>query len=97
MCVVPILSHSSLNFVNPPSKHPSARIEERLDRSGQSEEAPAHAGATDQPSEANAGQAAALQFPRVLADDRSRSEISGEQESLPVLQAGLGAQGQDVW
>lgn len=78
MCIVPILSNSSLNFVNPPSKHPSARIKERLSRSGQSEETPAHAGATDQSSEANAGQAATLQLPRVLADDRSRSEISGE-------------------
>lgn len=86
-----------LNFVHSPSKHPSAPIEERLNGSGQSEETPADAGATDQSSEANAGQAAAVQFPRVLRDDCSWSEISGEQEGVPVLQAGLNAQRQDVW
>lgn len=85
-----------LNFVHSPSKHPSAHIEERLSRSGQSEETTADAGAADQPSEANAGQAAAVQLPRVLGDDRRRSQISGEQEGLPVLQTGLSAQRQDV-
>lgn len=88
---------SRLNFVHSPSKHPSADIKERLNRSGQSEETAADAGAANQPSEANAGQAAAVQFSRVLRDDCSWSQISGEQEGLPVLQARLGAQRQDVW
>lgn len=60
----------SLNSVHSPSKHPSAPVEERLNRGGQSEETPADPGATDQSSEANAGQAAAVQFPRFLGDDR---------------------------
>lgn len=102
ICVFYIQCHqlwviSPLNFVHSPSKHPSAPIEERLNRGGQSEETPADAGAIDQSSEANSGQAAAVQFPRVLRDDCSWSQISGEQEGLPVLQAGLNAQRQDVW
>ncbi len=77
MCFIPIihvsvlLVISHLNFVHSPSKHPSAPVEERLNRGGQSEETPADPGATDQSPEANAGQAAAVQFPRVLRDDCS--------------------------
>lgn len=78
------------------SKHPSAAVEERLGGGGQPEETSADAGAADQPSETHAGQAAAVQLPRVVADDRGRPQISGEQEGLPVVQAGLHAEGQNV-
>ena len=88
---------SLLNFGHSPSKHPSAPVEKWLNRSGQSEEAPADPGATYQSSEADTGQAAALQLPCVFADDRSWSSVSGEQEGLSVLQAGLSAQRQNVW
>lgn len=79
------------------SKHPSACVKKWLHRSSQSEEAPAHVGATDQPPEENAGQTAAVQFPCVVRDDRGWSKVSGGQEGLPVLQTRLSAQRQDVW
>lgn len=92
-----LLAFSPLNSVRSPSKHPSAPVEERLNRSGQSEEAPANPGATDQPTEADAGQAAVVQFPRVLGDDCGRPQIAGGQEGVSVLPARLSAEGQDVW
>lgn len=38
---------SPLDFVHSPSKHPSAPVEERLYRGGQSEKTPPDPGATD--------------------------------------------------
>lgn len=78
------------------SERPPAHVKERLGGSGQSTEAPAHAGAADQPAEEDTGPPAALQLPRVLGDDRGRPQVPGGQEGLPVLQTGLRAQGQDV-
>lgn len=92
-----LLATSPLNSVGFPSKHPSAPVEERLNRSGQSEEAPADLGAADQPAEADAGQAAAVQLPRLLRDDCGRPQVAGGPEGGSVLPAGLSAEGQDVW
>lgn len=94
-CCATCCSRSS-RFRHIPSKHPFAAVEERLGGGGQSEETSADAGAADQPSETHAGQAAAVQFPRVVADDCGRPQIPGEQEGLPVVQTGLHAEGQDV-
>lgn len=79
------------------SKHPSACVKKWLNRSSQSEEAPAHVGATDQSPEENTGQTAPVQFPRVVRDDPGGSKDSGGQEGLPVLQTRLCAQRKDVW